>query len=626
MTEWSQGTPHPGSVSTLAAPGVVDRLFDTCTRGWSPRSRVRVDPGRTHDYATTTALPATAPTVPWAIYLTGTDRRYRLLAFDFDSGRHGADVAHTDAERMCAHLAELGVPHLRTQSGPTGGQHVWVRLADPGAAADDVLRLAHALRQHYPSLDTAPLSNPVTGAVRPPGAVHRHGGHSLPHPQHPALDDVLARMTRGTPTEVVEWLLARHPHHTAERRDGGTRPARIVEDPTGSRLDRPRRPLTARTRALLSTTPPPGVDRSALAHSILLGMARAGHTLADVHRAVDTAPGLVRLREDIARGLDETARQWRRALEAAAGFAPTSVVERAPVDDELDHVEAAVTADPTRWGRPGGASDERILHALIVLARTARTRTIDIDVRRLAEAAAVDAATASRRLRALAAEGWVAQVRAGAGTRAATWELALPEVDATQGVPAPELDGSSSVLLDHHTHDAWAHGSGLGGAAARIHWAALALDPGRGTTVLDLVTSVARVTGYTALTVCRTIERLRRLGLLPAEPISVNRGILDRVARLVESAGTAARRVRRHLVDRELHRWWIEESEWRARRGKKRGVGVCRAGTIALPIGAPARARYGRFPAIGTGRADYRAARAVVVGVLDEQGRSQAAS
>ncbi|MDH6681057.1 hypothetical protein M2284_005300 [Rhodococcus sp. LBL1] len=600
---------------------VLGTLFDHCTRAWSPRQRIRIDPSRTHDYASTASMPATAPAAPWAIYLAGTDRRYRLLAFDFDSGRHGADVANADATRICAHLSELGVPHLRAHSGPTGGQHVWVRLAAPGADADDVRQLGHALRQHYPSLDTAPLSNAVTGAVRPPGAPHRHGGHSLPHPQHQAIDDVLARMAHGTAPEVVGWLLARHPHTVTVTREGDTRVVRIVEDGAGPRLDRPRRALSERTRTLLAIVPPPGTDRSALAHSILLGMACAGHTLADVRRAVEAAPGLARLREDVARarGRDEIARQWQRALETAAEFAPASVVERGPVDDDLDRVQAAVTAVPARWARPGGASDERILHALIVVARTARTRTVDIDVRRLAEAAAVDASTVSRRLRVLASEGWVIRVRAGAGTRAATWELNLPEVDATQGEPAPAPTGTSPTLLHHHTHDVWTNRTGLGGAAARIHWAAT--NFGKHTFSashrIPLAQFVSAATGYTTATVTRTLAHLRTFGLLPARSSTQSKTQMDRAADLIGTAGTAARRTLRHLVDRELHRWWTEETEWRARRGKKRGTRAISTNTIALPITAPARTRYGRFPTTAARRADYRAARAIVADALD---------
>ncbi|MBM4575012.1 hypothetical protein GS489_32860, partial [Rhodococcus hoagii] len=273
------------------------------------------------------------------------------------------------------------------------------------------------------------------------------------------------------PIEIVEWLLPAHPHKppATHSRPVHARSA-SSEDAAGPHLDRPRRPLAERTRQLLAAAPLAGTDRSALAHSILLGMARSGHTLADVVAAIETAPGLVRLREDRDRGRDDTERQWQRALATAAQFPATVLVERAPVDDELDRVEESLTADPSRWARPGGASDERILHALLVLARTARTRTLDIDVRRLAEAAAVDASTVSRRLRVLRAEGWVTCVKEAAGTRAATWELSTSDVAATQGEPAPR---SSHALLDHHTHDVWANRHGLGGAAARIHWAVL---------------------------------------------------------------------------------------------------------------------------------------------------------
>ncbi|KXF84355.1 hypothetical protein D092_20760 [Rhodococcus ruber Chol-4] len=581
---------------------------------------MRIDPDRTHTYATTMAMPSQAPGFPWAIYLAGANHRYRLLAFDLDSGRHGPEVARADADRLAAHLAELGVPHLRARSGPTGGQHVWLRLAGPGAAPDEVRRLAHALRQHYPSLDTVPLTNPATGAVRPPGAPHRRGGQSRPHLHGAALETALARLDTETAPEVVDWLLARHPHSAAPAPRRPTGPVRIVDPASDPRLDRPRRPLTDATRALLDAVPAPGADRSAIVHSIFLGMARAGHSLADARAAAATAPGLVRLREDRARGREDTDRQWRRALDTAAGFAPAPPTTRAPVDDELDRIEAAIGADPAHWARPGGASDERILYALLALARTARTRIFDIDCRRLAQAAAVDASTVSRRLRVLAHESWVRCVRTGSGTRAATWQLELPDPVAplpvaTQGKPAP-APGHPSSLLEHHTHDLWAHRSGLGGAAARIHWAVISGKPaisGKGRNPVE----VAALTGYSLATVTRTLSTLARLGLPTGAGADTPelREQLGNAADRVGASGVGAQRVRRHLLDRELHRWWLEEQEWRCRRGKKTGVPRTVSLTIALPIGAPARLRYGRFPVTDTGRADYRAARAVVTRV-----------
>lgn len=628
MPDRSQGSAFPETASINAlrvvandpineppSTHLLSHLFDMCTRGWSPRPRVRLDAQCTHNYVATASMPTTAPKVPWAIHLTAADHRFRLLAFDFDSGRHGADVAASDAHRLRTVLDELGVAHLHTASGPTGGQHVWIRLSDPGASADNVRTLAHALRQHYPSLDTSPLANPATGAVRPPGAPHRNGGYSLPHLHGHSLSNTLKRMSSGAPNDVVEWLLARHPHAELPKHHDRTHTVRIVEDQAGPHLDRPRRPLSNRTQALLGTTPTPGTDRSALAHSILLGMAKAGHSLADVETAVASAPGLVRLRDDHNRGRDDTTRQWQRALDIAARFAPASADERAPIDNELDQIETAVTADPTRWARPGGASDERILHALIILARTARTRTLDIDVRRLAEAAAVAAATVSRRLRVLTGEGWVTRVHEGSGTRASTWELHLASTGATQGEPAPVPSrGMSQALLEHHIHDVWTHRIGLGGAAARIHWEAIkfgkSIVSDRSGRTID--SYVAAATGYTIATVARTLTKLSKLHLLPIPEMETSTERMDRTALSLGVIGTAATRARRHLIDRELHRWWAEELEWRRRRGKKRGVRVALPGALTLPISAPARARYGRFPTGGDSRADYRTARDIV--------------
>jgi DNA-binding MarR family transcriptional regulator len=641
LPEWSQGIAHPeeGSIKSPRVASVLStttkrcapntpqtsdlrllqRLFDVCTRTWSPRPRIRLDAQQTHDYLATSAMPKTAPSVPWAIHLTDRNRRYRLLAFDFDSSRHGADIAARDADRLGSVLDGLGVAHLHAVSGPTRGQHIWVRLTEPGTSADNVRRLAHVLRQHYPSLDPSPLTNPATGAVRPPGAPHRHGGCSLPHLSGQALIDTLKRMDVGASPEVVQWLLAQHPHMEPPSRDSNRQVVRIVKDQAGPHLDRPRRPLTARTRALLSTTPPPGTDRSALAHSILLGMAKAGHTLADVEGTVGSAPGLVRLREDRDRGRDDTARQWQRALDAAARFTPFSAEEREAIDDELDEIEAAVTADPTRWARAGGASDERILHALIVLARTARTRTLDIDVRRLAEAAAVDASTVSRRLRVLTQEGWVYRLRAGSGTRASTWELNIQGSNATQGEPAPRsATGLSSTLLDHHTHDVWSNGAGLGAVAARVHWAVLQFGETyvSASSGSEMFSWVARFTGYTRSTVVRILRKLYEKGLLPTLSTSANKDRMNKAAASIGVAGLAAQKAQRHLVDRELHRWWLEELEWRSRCGRKRGVPRTPPSNLTLPIDATARMRYGRFPTRANGRADYRSARMVVTEAL----------
>src|SRR3954469_24955637 len=112
------------------------------------------------------------PHRPYAVYLADIDGGYRLLGLDLDSGR--GPVA-ADLAELRALLDRAGLPHLVCASGPFGGRHVWIGLAE-AVPAPEVARLADALAARLPSLDTAPLRNPATGCLRPPGAPHRITG------------------------------------------------------------------------------------------------------------------------------------------------------------------------------------------------------------------------------------------------------------------------------------------------------------------------------------------------------------------------------------------------------------------------------------------------------------------
>lgn len=600
-------------------------LYQTFAHEWSPRRTVRVDPSGEHDYSASMVAPKQAPDYPWAVYLASADYRFRLLAFDFDSSCLGPDQARTDSDRLAAHLDNLGVHYLRAHSGPWGGQHIWLRLGENGADLAAVGELNRVLDQHYATFDASPLSKPRRGVVRPPGAPHRHGGRSVPHLAGAELQQALERAGRGTTPEVVTWLLARHPHTPSTPRPIGAistamraAPIRIGDPTTNPHLDRPRRPLSAATQELLDTAPGKRADRSAIAHSIFLGMACAGHTLNDARTAAESAPGLVRLREDRDNGRDDLARQWDRALQRAATFAylPDRTHPQEPLDEELDTIERALTVHAARFAQPGGESDERILYALTTFARTARTRTLDIDCRRLAQRAGLAASTISRRLRVIAQTGWVTQTYAAAGTRAASWTLNLPpkgweDPAATQGNPPPAPEPASR-LLTHHTHDLWSPRPGLGAAAARIHWALLG---GARTT-----TKIAGVTGYSPKTVEKTLRSLSRLHLDGPGSRSADsvKGQLHTAAKELGLAEVSAGRRERHIIDRELFAWWNDEQAWRRRKGKKRGPkrNAGMATTLALPIDGPARIKYGRFPTKPGGRADYRTARDIVRGYL----------
>lgn len=141
------------------------QLYNTCTRMWSPRRRVRVDPDRKHKYDASISMPLQQPEIPWAIYLASSDHRFRLLALDFDTSRFGAEQARTDSDRLAAHLDDLGVHYLRAHSGPTGGQHIWLRLGEDGAAPAAVGELNRVLVQHYPTFDKSPWETPIRGCA-----------------------------------------------------------------------------------------------------------------------------------------------------------------------------------------------------------------------------------------------------------------------------------------------------------------------------------------------------------------------------------------------------------------------------------------------------------------------------
>lgn len=578
-------------------------------RQWSPRSTVRVDAKNEHRYRSA-PWPERMPPVPIATYLADRHSRYTLLAFDLDAGPYGPEAVAVDANVLTGVLTDLGVSHLQVQSGPSGGRHIWVRVIDPGIPAEKVADLARRLRAHLPTLDISPLTNPVSGAVRIPGSVHRSGGNASPLLTGRELGNAVRDMqARPAPPDLAEWLTARFP--TTARQNSTQRTTtiglRLVGQGPATRVDRARTELSTTTAERLATRLTAADDRSAHAWSIMLGMAASGWCWTDVLQHLHK-PGLVRLREDLHQNEAHALTQWHKALRTAAETAWPRAQGDHTVDDPVrTHIEAvfaAANSDPATWARKGWASAERVLHSLLVVCAQAHTTTVNIDVRRLAEAANVHAATASRALHRLQAEGWIRRVAEAQGTESATWELAHVAHDtaATQGETRP-LFASSTLRLHHAHHDIWVWREGLGGIAERIH----AAWQGGHVSVLGLVSA----TGYSSRCVRAWLRYFRELNLL-----TPSRNRWDEVAVAFGSYGAMVRRAQSHLVDRLVRDWWDEELRWRKQRGKRRYRGPGRATTdpqaIALPIAAPSRTRYGRFPTRPSGKVDYPSARSLV--------------
>lgn len=229
------------------------------------------------------------PDRPWAVYLADGDRRFHLLAFDLDAKAAGsAAAAERDADTIAGLLDDAGLAAVVCESGPGGGRHVWTALAEP-ADPESVATLARLARHLCPTLDLAPLSNPVTGCVRPPGAPHRSGGRSV------VLRGDTTALTAPTGTRAqVRALIERlaqlvddaEPSQTPDPR----RPLPL-DDHGRLYLPGPRRPLPAVSAAALREDAAAG-DASAVLWRVLIGAAAARWHYVDVAALVDTEPGL----------------------------------------------------------------------------------------------------------------------------------------------------------------------------------------------------------------------------------------------------------------------------------------------------------------------------------------------
>ncbi|HEY5117000.1 MAG TPA: hypothetical protein VIJ00_15875, partial [Nakamurella sp.] len=261
----------------------------------SPRPVVRVaaldDTGRAlNSYPDTAPVSGPAPDRPYAVHLTDTRGRYTLLGFDLDT-RHGPVAA--DLARLHALLDRARLPHVTCASGPGGGRHVWVALAEPVTAAV-VAGIAHGLARMLPSLDTAPLLNTRTGALRPPGAPHRSGGTS-----QVIAGDIRTLLHPTAGTSQVLTLAGLIAHDQAIGAAADTAAPSIGTDEHGHPyLPGERRPLPARSQAALTTPLTPGTDASAVLAAVLCGAARARWRLADIAALLPTGPGLEHARTE----------------------------------------------------------------------------------------------------------------------------------------------------------------------------------------------------------------------------------------------------------------------------------------------------------------------------------------
>src|SRR3954452_2705542 len=289
------------------------------------------------------------PDRPYAVYLADSDGDYWLLGCDLDSGR---GPGREDLAELRALLDRAGLPHLLGASGPGGGRHVWIGLAE-AVSAPEVARLADALAARLPSLDTAPLRTPRPGCLRPPGAPHRLTGAARILTGDPAVLTA-PRVGRIQLRRLLDLL-------GAAPADGARPP--VPRGGGGGRAHLPGAPgrLPDDAQAALSEPLPDDADASAVLWRGLLGAVRRPLGPEQLRKLLPTAPGLEHVRTE-RRGPVRVARppaaqrallrrQWHKALThvqtAGTGADPTFSARCAPV-------VAAVAAGQARAGAARG--------------------------------------------------------------------------------------------------------------------------------------------------------------------------------------------------------------------------------------------------------------------------------
>ncbi len=609
------------------------------TRGVSPRPLVRVADvdayGKAVNTYTRRARTAGArPDAPWAVYLTDQTGSFRLLAFDFDAAK--GDPA-ADAAVLCGWLELAGLPHLLTRSGPSGGRHVWLALAE-AVDATTVDTLARLVRARLSSLDIAPLANPVTGCVRPPGSPHRAGGSSTVLAGDPAA---LAAPTvvAADVARLVETLAAGHrPEPLAPLAD----PAAPLPTDRAGRLYLPgvRRQLPAGSVQALQVDAA-AVDANTVLRRVLVGAAAARWRCTDVASLVAHSPGLEHVRSQgqgpgVPRRLRSPAesravlaRQWDRAVRWVATHPRASTLEdptfeprAAALAAQVERTQTRADAAAGRWAGPGGPADRRVLDALCVLSLHAMSTVVEADIRRLGLVCGIGRETARTALLRLARDGWVTRHAPADGPRAASWILneALPTAadvpSRSQASPRPPGAGTAErnrwlnllrTRLGAVAHDIFTPAGGLGHATGQLY-ATLTSQPVPTSQLAHQLGTSPEDTGIRlgALRAARLARRTSRGWSV------VRADRRDAAALRLGVAGRLADRARRYTLEREAFAWWTDELTWM--HAPRRTAARRRPGLGQLVVLDPADTppAWPAHPRRGDGRADFAAARRVL--------------
>ncbi|MEA5456950.1 hypothetical protein SPF06_19685 [Sinomonas sp. JGH33] len=373
-----------------------------------------------------------------------------------DTSKADSAVVDVDAARIGALLASCGLRWVEDIS-PSGGRHMYVPLAArmPGPEAAELI---DAIARTAPSLDASPHHNPTTGCIRPPGAVHKRGGHQELVTPLSAAYEILRHRNPAAAVDAMRRALApelaRNREEAARRAKLATAPPPALchsarPDATAPPAPGWRSPLRAIAETgLYDTARYPTASEARM--GVLTHLAACGWTLPQVQGELGGQfAGLASLYQSPAQLTRLLEREWDKAIEYTATSAgkrstrksdtsptePTGGAEKVSaasvhqlVNDLENILYSVLDARFQKLGREG-VGLRFLARGVLAYMRTMETNVLDVGCRTFALALGQHHGTVARLLRRLAelSDGMVTKIADARHRNADVYLVELPE-------------------------------------------------------------------------------------------------------------------------------------------------------------------------------------------------------